>query len=252
MDKHRDKKFNNDKWSYQSANNAKVAYQSINNAKLVYQSANSAKLTLQNANNNRIDFKSINKRMKNNQLLIVNKKNILPQTYIPKDLEYVNVTVDVPDEKKFMRKEAAKYLRRMFKSAADVGVELVAISGFRSYERQKEIYEKSLIEQGKEHTEKYIAYPGTSEHQTGLAMDISCREIDYKLVTYFERTKEGIWLKNNVQNYGFIIRYPRGYSQVTGYAYEPWHVRYIGVRHAKAMRRARLNTLEGYVLEYDI
>ena len=184
-------------------------------------------------------------------LILVNKNNTLPVNYIPKDLEYVNVLVDAADEKKFMRKEAARHLRKMFKDAKRIGVNLVAVSGFRSYSRQKEIYDNSLIEQGKEHTDKYIAYPGTSEHQTGLAMDISCKEVDYKLITYFERTKEGIWLKNNVQNYGFIIRYPRGYSQVTGYAYEPWHVRYIGVKHAKRMKKVSLQTLEGYVSKFD-
>ena len=184
-------------------------------------------------------------------LILINKNNALPVNYIPKDLEYVNVLVDAADEKKFMRKEAARYLRKMFKDAKKTGVNLVAVSGFRSYSRQKEIYDNSLIEQGKEHTDKYIAYPGTSEHQTGLAMDISCKEVDYKLITYFERTKEGIWLKNNVQNYGFIIRYPKGYSQVTGYAYEPWHVRYIGVKHAKRMKKVSLQTLEGYVSKFD-
>ena len=182
-----------------------------------------------------------------NNIILVNKENRLEENYIPLDLEYVNVAVDVVDEKKFMRKEAAKHLRKMFRDAKNVGVELVAISGFRSYSRQEKIYSKSLIEQGEEHTKKYIAYPGASEHQTGLAMDISCKEINYKLVTYFERTKEGIWLKNNVQNYGFIIRYPKGYSQVTGYAYEPWHIRYVGVKHAKRMKKAFLNTLEGYL-----
>jgi D-alanyl-D-alanine carboxypeptidase len=183
----------------------------------------------------------------NNKLILVNKDNVLPTNYMPKDLEYVDVLVDVLDEKKFMRKEAARHLRWMFREAKGMGIELVAISGFRSYSRQKEIYEKSLIEQGREHTEKYIAYPGTSEHQTGLAMDISCKEIDYKLITYFERTKEGVWLKNNAHNYGFIIRYPKWYTQVTGYEYEPWHIRYIGVKHAKRMKKVSLQTLEGYL-----
>ena len=154
--------------------------------------------------------------------------------------------VDVVDEKKFMRRHAAFALRQMFEDARKDGCNLVAISGFRSYERQKEIYESSVRDKGVEHTKKYIAYPGTSEHQTGLAMDISSKELNYELEEVFASTKEGIWLANNCYNYGFILRYPKGYEHITGYNYEPWHFRYIGKLHAIRMKELGVVTLEEY------
>lgn len=180
-------------------------------------------------------------------LRIVNRDNPLPEEYIPLDLQYINVPVDVVDEKKFMRYETLYYLRQMFKDAYYEECKLVAISGFRSYTRQKEIYEKSIRNKGEEYTKRYIAYPGTSEHQTGLALDISCKEINYELEDTFEETKEGKWLKSNVQKYGFVIRYPRDGEIITGYAYEPWHIRYIGREHSMAMYRMGIETLEEYL-----
>ena len=180
-------------------------------------------------------------------LLLVNRQNRLDKAYIPKDLEYIDTVVDVADEKKFMRKECCYYLRKMFNSAIKEGIELVGISGFRSYNRQKQIYENSIIRKGFEYTNKYIAYPGCSEHQSGLAIDISCKSMNFELEEIFAKTKEGVWLKNHVQNFGFIIRYPMGYEHVTGYEYEPWHIRYIGVEHALNMQRLDICTFEEYL-----
>ena len=180
-------------------------------------------------------------------LLLVNRTHQLNRNYIPLDLEYVNVSVDVVDEKKFMRKEAAVNLRHMFSDALRQGCSLMAISGFRSYNRQKEIYENSIATKGELYTKKYIAYPGTSEHQTGLAMDVSSLEMNGKLEEEFSYTKEGRWVKMNAYKYGFIIRYPLGSENITGYGYEPWHIRYVGREHSWKMISENINTLEEYI-----
>ena len=191
--------------------------------------------------------------MKNiEKLILVNKQNRLDAGYIPLDLEYINVEVDYVSENKFMRREACFYVRELFSKARVDGCSLVAISGFRSCIRQREIYEDSIKNRGIEYTRKYIAYPGESEHQTGLALDVSCERVNYDLIEEFDRTKEGIWLKNNVQKFGFIIRYPKGGSKITGYEYEPWHIRYVGVEHAMNMREMGIRTLEEYVNKFSL
>ena len=135
----------------------------------------------------------------------------------------------------------------MFDDATKEGIELVAISGFRSFNRQEQIFRNSVFSKGEEHARKYVAMPGCSEHQSGLALDVSCRDIGYELGESFAETNEGVWLKNHVQNYGFIIRYPKGLTHITGYEYEPWHIRYIGEMYAKDMEFKNIGTLEEYL-----
>src|SRR5690606_27529182 len=97
-------------------------------------------------------------------------------------------------ERKYMRKEAAEAIERMFFAAQEDGITLYGISGYRSYSRQKDIFRNNIVHKGKKHTLKYSAAPGTSEHQTGLAMDVSSKSVHYKLVTSFANCIEGIWL----------------------------------------------------------
>ena len=112
-------------------------------------------------------------------------------------------------ERKYMRKEAAEAIERLFAAALEDGYTLYAISGYRSYERQKEIFLNNIVHKGKKHTLRYSAAPGTSEHQTGLAMDVSSKSVRYKLVTSFAKCNEGKWLAENAHRFGFIIRYPK-------------------------------------------
>jgi D-alanyl-D-alanine carboxypeptidase len=127
-----------------------------------------------------------------------------------------------------MQKDAADAIELMFAAALEDGFTLYAISGYRSYNRQKEIFLNNIVHRGKRHTLKYSAAPGTSEHQTGLAMDVSSKSVRYKLVTSFSNCDEGKWLANHSYKFGFIIRYPKDQYDFTGYAYEPWHIRYVG------------------------
>lgn len=179
--------------------------------------------------------------------ILVNKAHPLPADYIPEDL----VPADVPfayigdDLRNYLRVPAARALEIMFQDAGDAGMDLTAVSGYRSFQRQKIIYENNIAVKGLEHTSLYSAEAGCSEHQTGLAMDISTPSIHSGLTTDFEATPEGLWLREKAPDYGFILRYPAGKEHITGYAYEPWHFRYIGRIPARYMTRHRF-TLEEY------
>lgn len=179
--------------------------------------------------------------------ILVNKEHRLGREDCPADLEEAKICFapETEPEKRLLRKEAARNLKEMFQRAEEEGIYLAAVSGYRSYERQEEIYQNSLLTKGKEHTEKYIAPPGGSEHQTGLAMDVSCQEMDYELEEEFEQTEAGIWIQKNASLFGFILRYPKGRENITGYAYEPWHIRYVTKDLAFYLTKMNL-TLEEY------
>ena len=163
--------------------------------------------------------------------VLVNKKYYLPQDYVPEDLVIPNVPFPFTEfnEKKQLRQVAATALEKLFNASKQQKLALFAVSGFRSYSRQKSIYENNLATKGEEYTNKYSAKPGHSEHQTGIAIDVSCASVNYSLDTEFESTPEGKWLVNNAHKYGFVIRYPKGKENITGYSYEPWHIRYVGL-----------------------
>jgi D-alanyl-D-alanine carboxypeptidase len=134
----------------------------------------------------------------------------------------------------------------MFAVANDEGIELAAVSGFRSYSRQEIIYQSEIEVAGLEHAQQAVAEPGKSEHQTGLTMDVSSPENNFQLNKAFGSTKAGLWLADNSWEYGFIIRYTEGAEKITGYMYEPWHIRYVGKEYATDMKKRGL-TLEEYI-----
>lgn len=156
-------------------------------------------------------------------VMIVNKSYSLPASYNPG-------CSDEADEAYYKMKAAAK----------EDGVSLFVVSDFRSYETQESIYNRYVSEDGKAAADRYSARPGHSEHQTGLAYDLN------SLSSSFGETTEGKWLANHCWEYGFIIRYPKGKESITGYMYEPWHVRYLGEKTAKAVYESGL-TLEEYL-----
>lgn len=179
--------------------------------------------------------------------VIVNKKRHLPENYVPEDL--VPLT-DVPTvlsnpEVNQLRKVAYEALKDLFEAAKEEGYELHARSGYRSYYTQASLYASYVENYGKDAADKYSAKPGQSEHQTGLSMDITCEAVNFKLDTTFGDTEEGKWVAENAHRYGFIIRYPKGKEEITGYAYEPWHIRYLGVDLAEKVYESGL-TLEEY------
>ncbi|EAD5867534.1 D-alanyl-D-alanine carboxypeptidase family protein [Listeria innocua] len=166
-----------------------------------------------------------------NILVLANKDYSLQPTYTPPDLVRPNVTFSFGNEqveKAQLRKEAGTALEEMFKAANQDGKKLFAVSGYRSYKRQQEVFQAEVNSKGDKKAREAVAYPGTSEHQTGLAMDISSENQSYELTEAFGTTPEGKWLEENAHNYGFILRYMKGREDITKYQYESWHYRYVG------------------------
>ncbi len=184
-------------------------------------------------------------------LVLVNKDRNLSPYYEPDDLIMPDVPFpfdgDIP--KKYMRKEAAHALEELFKDAKKAGVELYALSGYRPYKAQEHNFKREAQEKGNTKANETVAYPGQSEHQTGLAMDITRKCAPYLLDYDFGQTTEGIWLYNNCYKYGFIIRYPEDKEDITGYKHEPWHIRYVGCEVAKYLYDNNL-ALEELFIEY--
>jgi zinc D-Ala-D-Ala carboxypeptidase len=173
-----------------------------------------------------------------NTLALVNKEFGMTGDYKPADL----VRPDVPFvfgsediEKAYIREEAARALEEMFAAAKEAGQYLTAISGYRSYQYQESLLQREIAQFGEEKAVKAVAPPGNSEHQSGLAMDISSKSNDFQVSIPFENTPEGKWLKENAHKFGYILRYPKGKEDITGYQYEPWHFRYVGKEAAKVI-----------------
>jgi D-alanyl-D-alanine carboxypeptidase len=179
--------------------------------------------------------------------VVVNKQRALPADFIPPDLVEPNVPFPFSEkvEKRMMREQAARALEELFAKAKEDGIELYAVSGYRSYRTQKSLYETYVQQQGAEHAAQFSAVPGKSEHQTGLAMDVSGADIQTRLEQSFADTPEGKWLADHCAAFGFIIRYLPGKEETTGYAYEPWHLRYVGTEIAQEIMSKGL-TLEDY------
>ena len=156
-------------------------------------------------------------------VLIANKTYALPETYNPAGL--TSETFDA-----FIRMQSA---------ASAQGLGLYVKSGFRSYYDQRYIYNGYAASDGVAAADRYSARAGHSEHQSGMAIDVN------STYTSFKDTPEGIWLRDNCHLYGFIIRYPEGKEHITGYMYEPWHVRYVGVELATKIKESGL-CLEEY------
>jgi len=129
---------------------------------------------------------------------------------------------------------------QMVAGAAQDGIELYMISGFRSYEIQSYTYQSFVNDRGTELADLCSARPGHSEHQTGMAIDFNTTS------DYFASTPEAIWIEQHCTEYGFILRYPKGKEEITGYKYEPWHVRYVGKKRAAEIADSGLTVEEYY------
>lgn len=141
--------------------------------------------------------------------------------------------------------EAGAAFQKLVRAARKQGLRLQVISGYRSYASQRALRASLTARFGRGYAAKYVAVPGTSEHQTGLAIDLRSPS---GRGTTFDRTKEWRWLRAHAQDHGFVLRYPKGKTKVTGIGYEPWHWRYVGVEVAKAIRAQGPDvTLEEYL-----
>ncbi len=179
---------------------------------------------------------------------IVNKKRALPANYVPEDLIVPDVRLRLVASEQQMkfRQIAEADLVAMFNAAKEAGVTLVFGSGYRSYELQKQFYDSYVARDGQAAADRYSARPGTSEHQTGLSFDVTSISGKCHLEICFEDLPEGQWIKAHAHKYGFIIRYPDGKESITGYQYEPWHLRYIGKELANEYHKTNTKTLEEF------
>jgi D-alanyl-D-alanine carboxypeptidase len=181
----------------------------------------------------------------NNLSVIVNKlRPLSPADYAPADV----VEVPVPfANQPFLRKEAADATVAMFAAfEAQTGLKMQAQSAYRSYQTQVSVYAGWVASKGQAGADLTSARPGFSEHQTGLAIDVSALPAVCTLQRCFADTPQGQWLAANAVDYGFVLRYPDGGTPVTGYEFEPWHYRYVGVDTATAYRASGATTLEQY------
>ena len=169
------------------------------------------------------NFQQINGLTYVDGILVANKSYALPSTYSPE-----------------MDATTIQQFNLLSKAAANEGLNIYLSSGYRSYSQQDAIYNNYVSWYGQAQADTFSARPGHSEHQTGLAIDVNT--IDDS----FAGTPEAIWLENHAHEYGFIIRYPKGKESITGYKYEPWHIRYLGVEKATAVYNSGL-TLEEYL-----
>ncbi len=178
---------------------------------------------------------------------VVNKKRHLSSSYKPSDLVKPNIDFMQSNESvMYLRKDAAKALEELFKGAESSGYKFYGVSGFRSYSLQVDVYKDNISQYGNEEDANfYSAKPGESEHQLGLSIDVSTKEVNYQLSESLGNTPAGKWLKENCYKYGFIIRFPEDKEKITGYSYEPWHIRYVGKDLAKIIHDNNI-TLEEY------
>lgn len=156
----------------------------------------------------------------------------LPAEYVPPDLQALPPGFSVPAGL-LLRHEALLAFEQMSAAAQQQGIFFVAVSTYRSYDDQVTVYANEVAQFGKTQADHESAMPGRSEHQLGTAIDISTPRLNYALDDSFAQMPEGIWLAQHAVEYGFVLSYPEGKEQITGYRYEPWHYRYLGLDAAR-------------------
>lgn len=177
--------------------------------------------------------------------VVANKsRDLKPQTYAPTDLVYPDVTYV---NRQPMRQEVATALVAMFAAGkAEAGLRFSVQSAYRSYDSQVSVYDDDVARNGRAYADTDTARPGHSEHQTGLAVDISAVPAKCSLAACFAQTPQGEWLAENAWRWGFLLRYPADKVAVTGFTFEPWHYRYIGVPLAAELHATHVTTLEEF------
>jgi D-alanyl-D-alanine carboxypeptidase len=180
---------------------------------------------------------------------LANTDNLLPSDYKPAELVKIKVKKTSSSAIQ-MCQFVSDALDAMFAAASEDGVTLYAHSGYRSYQTQKTMYYNRL-EQNNGKDDGVVAYPGSSDHQTGLGIDIISKAwIGKRFNSEFAKTEEAQWMAAHCAEYGFIIRYPEGKEDITKIIYEPWHLRYVGVEAAQYMMSNGL-TLEEFTVEWQ-
>lgn len=180
--------------------------------------------------------------------VVVNKKRALPSNYVPAQLVTPNIPLTGAAGSDNMRVSSviSSPLEQLVAGAKQAGYSLVLVSGYRSYATQTAVYNGYVSRDGQAIAETYSARPGHSEHQTGLAVDLGRADSKCQLDECLGDTPEGQWLAKHAYEYGFIIRYPKGKEHLTGYSYEPWHIRYVGSELSNELRAKGIETMEEF------
>lgn len=180
-----------------------------------------------------------------------NKTRPLPYNYRPASLVTPQTPLRGSPNSESMRVNAvmASDLQTMTRDMRAIGLNIALVSGFRSAQTQEQLYNNYVAQFGRAEADRFSARPGTSEHQTGLAIDVGRVDGAGELDQSFGDTPEGEWIAQNAHLYGFIVRYPQGKEHVVGYMYEPWHLRYVGKNLAHALFSQQL-TMEEYFAEF--
>ena len=187
--------------------------------------------------------------MNSEYIRLANRESLLEEDYVPEDLTDLTVRKISYDPIQ-MREVASDALQILFDCAEEDGIMLYAHSGYRSYRTQKTMYYNRL-EKNNGKDDKVVAYPGSSDHQTGLGIDVIHKAgIGKRFTEAFGETKEGKWLAENCWDFGFIIRYQKDKEDITQITYEPWHLRYVGVQVAQYMHEENLS-LEEFTAQWQ-
>ena len=183
-----------------------------------------------------------------NYEILVNKENLLPSDYVPETMIEIHEPTGSKLDKTYVNrldKEAYASFKQMQNEALKEGYEIFIDSSYRAYEYQERVFNATALEKGLDHAARYVAPPGGSEHQTGLAIDVIFRRNGEMIEEQKEDDPEIMWLFDNSHKYGFILRYPKGKESITGFNFEPWHFRYVGRVLAQELYQNGL-TLEEY------
>ena len=191
-------------------------------------------------NKNKVNHNINIEKVKDYKYILVNKKNKLNSDFIPNNLVEVKFC---SLDNFYLEEETANSYEQMCLDSINDGLNISIRSTYRSYDEQKELYNTYLKLYGKSYVDKYVACPGHSEHQTGLAIDLESLECDI-----FGNSKEYLWIRENAHNYGFIIRYQKGKEKITGYGAEEWHIRYVGKNAAEYIYKNNITFEEYYEL----
>lgn len=175
------------------------------------------------------------------ELMLVNKFNFLEKSYQPKDITEIALSYSYDGNS--IKKEAYDAFTTMADKAEKEDINLIVSTSYRTYEQQEKTYNAIKQSSGTKSADQIAARPGFSEHQTGLALDIDTFD---SYTGDFDQTEAFRWLKKNAHKYGFILRYPKGKEDITGFKYEPWHFRFVGIDVATKIYNADITFDEYY------
>jgi zinc D-Ala-D-Ala carboxypeptidase len=175
--------------------------------------------------------------------VLVDRSHPLPSEYAPGDLVPLQDYGVSASDSGMLRREAAEHLGHLVKAAAAAGEELEVASAYRSYEEQRRSHKRSMRVFGAE-AGRMSATPGHSQHQLGTAVDFTNAAAGHQVTRYFGRTTAYRWLERHAWEYGFVLAYPQGKEEQTGYRWEPWHYRFVGVRDAERLEESNLSLQE--------